>query len=267
MGSGWWTFFNNLPFLLNCNLLNKSCLLINFDFSNNCNLCVMKLWNVNVMFVCWKNLFDHCIVDLWNANNVLNCDSILRNIDISYLRKINGMLHSSAFKSIDRSLHWKNKGLHINLIKHNECNLWNVDCSLIGRNVLFQMNKSYLGNLNWMLNCGDYLLDHNESDLRDFNWMFKCRNNLFNADEMDLRKFNWEFLCLSLGDLNSLDFCRRGRRREHNNFFNDDRSWRRNDYSWLFNHFNHFDRLRSQSHRGRSNKFDRFSYLNYFWSC
>lgn len=225
MSSSWWTFFNDFPFLLNRNLFNKSCLLINFDFSNNCNFSVIKLWNMNIMFICWKDLLDHCVVDLRNTNNVLNSYSILRNIDISYLRKINSMLHGSAFESIDRSLHGKYEFLHIDLIKNDKCDLRNVDCSLIGRNILLQMNESYLWDLNWMLDCGDNLLDHDESDLRNFNRMFICWDKLFNADEMDLRKFNCEFFCFSLGDLNWLDFCRRWWGWEHDYFFYNDRSW------------------------------------------
>lgn len=131
------------------------------------------------------------------------------------------------------------------------------------------MNESYLGDLNWMFNCGNHLFDHNESDLRNFNRMFISRNDLFNADEMDLRKFNGELFCFSLGDLNWFDFCRRGWWWKDNNFFNNDRSWWRYYNSWLFDHFDDFNRLRSNSNRlnWRCNNFDRFSYFNYFWSC
>lgn len=179
-------------------------------------------------------------MNLRNTNDVLNRDSVLRHIHISYLWQINGMLNRLALQSVHRSLHRQHKVLYIGLVQHHKRYLGDVNRSLIGWNVLFNMDESYLGDLHRVLLGRDHLLDHDEVDLGDLDGVLVCGHDLLNADKVDLGDFNREFSGFRLFDLHGLDLCGdfndHGRwGREHDSFYdglNDDGSGGWDDHSF-----------------------------------
>ena len=219
---------------------------------------------MDIVFLCWQDLLDHCIVDLRDTDYVLYSYSILRNVYVSYLRQIDGVLDCLGFKSVHGSLHWENESLDVCLVKDDVCNLGDVDWALVGWDVLFNMNESYLGDFYWVFFGGNDLLDDHKVDLRNFDRVLIGWHDLLDRNKSNLRKLDWEFLCFCSFDFYWLDDCRifdyfyhdwRWRRNESCSFddwfnyywsfdndwswlFNNDRSWLFNmDWSWLLNNY------------------------------
>lgn len=109
VSSGWSACFNDFPLLLQSNLVNNSLLLINVDLSNDWDLCVVELRDVDVVFLGGQDLLDHGVVDLRNADEILNGRSILRHVNVPYHWEVNGMFNGLRFKSVDWSFHWEDK--------------------------------------------------------------------------------------------------------------------------------------------------------------
>lgn len=84
------------------------------------------------------------------------------------------------------------------MIKDYICDLRNADRSFIGRNILLQMNKSDLRDLNGVLFGWNYLLHDHKVNLRNVNRAFICGNDLVDSDVVDLRKLDGLLVSFSL---------------------------------------------------------------------
>lgn len=83
------TFFDNLPLLLDCDSINNGGSLINVEGTDDRDLSVVELRDVDVELLSRSDLFNLSVSDQWDVDKVFSCDSILRNINVGDLREIN----------------------------------------------------------------------------------------------------------------------------------------------------------------------------------
>ena len=195
MSLGWLTLLDNLPFLLKSNLVNNSFSLLKVDNSNDWDLSIMELRNMDALFICWRNLLDHSVSQDRDTNIMFSGDSVLRNFDVFQDWQINNMFDSLSFKSVHFLFHWEDK-------------LTSLDLS--------DFEVVHLRKRDWVLFGWESLLDVQEMNLRDVNRTLKGWNDLFDEDKLHLRDVNWlldswdDDVDLDVVDLREIDCILRG---------------------------------------------------------
>ena len=79
--------FSDLPLLSQGYPLHKGFSLINVNHTNDRNLHVVQLRNMDLMLVCWGDLLNDCVPDKRNGDEVFGGDFSLREINICDLRQ------------------------------------------------------------------------------------------------------------------------------------------------------------------------------------
>ncbi len=106
MGGGWEAFFNDLPLLFDGKSFDDCGSLVKIEISNDWDLSVVKLRNVNVIFSGLDYLLYLSISDQWNADESLNGDSVLRNVNVSQDGEVDGVLNGLRNESSRWAEHW-----------------------------------------------------------------------------------------------------------------------------------------------------------------